>query len=164
MRYRMQSLIVSILFLSVSSICVAQEKAVDTEESRWGIAEILDEANYPLEDEGLDFKTRVAEHYHQLRMKQEDVELYECVLLSALALISLLIVLRYMKNETRFTASHVVNAAGLIFIIFGTILLVIMAATEQQLTAAMGILGGVAGYLFGTLRKDEGGERPADGV
>jgi hypothetical protein len=28
-----------------------------------------------------------------------------------------------------------------------------MAETEQQLTAAIGILGAVAGYLFGTMRR-----------
>jgi hypothetical protein len=41
-------------------------------------------------------------------------------------------------------------------VIFGTIILVIISTTESQLTASMGILGAVAGYLFGKNAKDSG--------
>ena len=60
------------------------------------------------------------------------------------------------------------NATGLVYIIFGTIILVLIATTEQQLTAAIGILGTVAGYLFGTLHRAAVGRdaepRPAKGA
>jgi len=40
----------------------------------------------------------------------------------------------------------------LIIIVYGTIILVLVAEAEQQLTAAIGILGAIAGYLFGTIQ------------
>ncbi|MEY5100201.1 MAG: hypothetical protein RJA36_2920 [Pseudomonadota bacterium] len=92
---------------------------------------------------------------HEFRMREEDNKLYEIAILSALALLSLFIVLRFItgKPGARYTATDIVNATGLIFIIFGTILLVIMADTGEQLTAAIGILGAVAGYIFGAIKQ-----------
>ncbi|MBK8890736.1 MAG: hypothetical protein IPN75_10250, partial [Dechloromonas sp.] len=49
---------------------------------------------------------------------------------------------------------HAVSATGLICIVFGTILLVLMAETETQLTASVGIIGAVAGYLFRSMHSD----------
>jgi hypothetical protein len=89
----------------------------------------------------------------EFKMRQENNKLYEIAILSALALIALFIVLRFITAKSVYSAAHIVNATGLIFIIFGTIMLVIMADTEQQLTAAMGILGAVAGYLFGAINR-----------
>ena len=56
------------------------------------------------------------------------------------------------------SATHVVSATGLIYIVFGTTILVVIANTEAQLTASMGILGAVAGYVFGRIRRDDGQE------
>lgn len=97
-------------------------------------------------------------YYHDLRLEQERNKLIEVVILCLLTLISLVIVLSFLAKSPGFSSSDMVNATGLIFIISGTIILVIMADTEQQLTAAMGILGAVAGYLFGTMRKGEAKE------
>jgi len=95
------------------------------------------------------------QYYHDLRLEQERNKLIEVVILCLLTLISLVIVLSFLAKSPGYSSSDMVNATGLIFIISGTIILVIMADTEQQLTAAMGILGAVAGYLFGTMRKGE---------
>lgn len=97
-------------------------------------------------------------YYHDLRLEQERNKLIEVAILCLLTLISLVIVLSFLAKSPSYSSSDMVNATGLIFIIFGTIILVIMADTEQQLTAAMGILGAVAGYLFGTMRKGEAKE------
>jgi len=91
--------------------------------------------------------------YHDLRLEQERNKLIEVMILCLLTLISLVIVLSFLSKSPSYSSSDMVNVTGLIFIISGTIILVIMADTEQQLTAAMGILGAVAGYLFGTMRK-----------
>jgi hypothetical protein len=85
---------------------------------------------------------------HQYRMQQETNKIYEIGILSLLALVSLFLVLRFLSAQSRNSGPQIVNATGLICIIFGTILLVIMAHSDQQLTASMGILGAVAGYLF----------------
>lgn len=46
------------------------------------------------------------------------------------------------------TPQDVLNVSGLSLIIFGTLLVVMVADAEAQLTAAVGILGALAGYLF----------------
>jgi hypothetical protein len=71
-------------------------------------------------------------------------------------MISLFCVL-YFVMKTHHCADDIVHASGLVLLIFGTIILVIMLEVDQQLTAAMGILGAIAGYLFGSLRR---GEKP----
>lgn len=102
-----------------------------------------------------DLYETIVQNYHEYRMKKAEVELYQTLGLGALGLVSLLISLSFMKDRPDFSSTSVVNLTGLVFIIVGTIMLVLMADTEAQLTAAMGILGAVAGYLFGTLRRRE---------
>jgi hypothetical protein len=108
---------------------------------------------------GLNSEFRLREksldQYHELRLKEEENELIEVGILCILALVSLAVVLWYLRKTRWFTADHIVNVTGLIFIIQGTIILVLMAKTDEQLTAAIGILGAVAGYLFGTMRRGE---------
>jgi len=53
---------------------------------------------------------------HEFRMRQENDKLYEIAILSALAQVSLFIVLRFITAKTVYSASHIVNATGLIFI------------------------------------------------
>ena len=95
---------------------------------------------------------------HEYRMTQQKHKLYECVILSAAVVICLLIVLKFL-TRTNYTATHLVNAAGLVFIIFGTIFVIILSDVDQQLTGAMGILGAVAGYLFGTMKRGGDNEK-----
>jgi hypothetical protein len=95
------------------------------------------------------------------KMLQERNKVYEIVILAALALVSLFVVLRFLTIKTAYSATHIVNASGLICIIWGTILLVLMAQSDQQMTAAVGILGAVAGYLFRSMHQgDEGSGQP----
>lgn len=93
------------------------------------------------------------------RRMQDRNKLYESILLTVALLVSLVIVLRYITSNPAYSPSHLVNAAGLIFIIFGTIFLVLLTDTESQLTASMGIMGAIAGYLFGTMRRHEEKEK-----
>jgi hypothetical protein len=95
-----------------------------------------------------------AERYHEFRMEQQRNKVIFAAILAALALSAHLLVLRCLPR-TEDSATHVVGATGLVYIVFGTIILVVIATTEAQLTAAMGILGAVAGYLFGRLRRDD---------
>ena len=75
-------------------------------------------------------------------------------LLCLLSISSLLIVLIFLR-KTNHSASDIVNAAGLNLIIFGTIILVLVVDTTEQLTSAIGVLGAIAGYLFGTIQRKE---------
>lgn len=81
-------------------------------------------------------------------------EFWYIVLLSALCVISLTIVLSFLKHKDH-SAKDIVNAAGLTLIIFGTIILVLVVSTSEQLTAAIGILGAIAGYLFRSVQGNE---------
>ena len=76
------------------------------------------------------------------------------IILSSLSILSLVIVLLFVYKTTH-TARYIVNASALIVIIFGTILLVILVDTDEQLTGGIGILGAIAGYLFGTMQRRE---------
>lgn len=98
-----------------------------------------------------------AKRYHEFRMQQQKDKVIFAGLLGVLALIAHVVVLRFLPR-TASGAMHIVGATGLVYIVFGTIILVVIANTEAQLTAAMGILGAFAGYLFGRFRRDEGPE------
>lgn len=95
---------------------------------------------------------------HELYLQQGKHRFWTIIALCVVLFISLIVVLMFMKS-TKCSAADIVNATGLIFIIFGTILLVMVADAEAQLTAAIGILGAIAGYLFGSMRNRERPER-----
>jgi hypothetical protein len=63
----------------------------------------------------------------------------------------------FLAKKPNSSAIHLVNASGLVFVIFGTLFLVLLADVDEQLNAGIGIMGAVAGYLFGTMRKSDGG-------
>jgi hypothetical protein len=92
------------------------------------------------------------------RRAQEKYRLYECLILSVVLVLSLAIILKFI-TKAHHTSDNIVTVSGLVLIVFGTIFIVIMAKAESQLTASMGILGAIAGYLFGTMKKGEGGEK-----
>jgi amino acid transporter len=146
-----------LLLLSASAVCRAADNNVRQLEAMGAYESALGTAVARPPAPVVDTQAQADKFAHEFRMRQEDDKLYEVVILSALALVSLFIVLRFITAKAAYSASHIVSATGLIFIIFGTILLVIMADTEQQLTAAIGILGAVAGYLFGSIHRGKSG-------
>jgi len=77
---------------------------------------------------------------------------YTIIALCIISITFLTLVLKYL-TKTDYLASDVVNASALILIVFGTIILVMVVDTEEQLMAATGILGAIAGYLFGSMRR-----------
>lgn len=87
-------------------------------------------------------------------------EFWYIVLLSGLCISSLTIILSFLKHKDH-SAKDIVNAAGLTLIIFGTIILVMVVSTSEQLTAAIGILGAIAGYLFRSVQ-DQDGQKKSD--
>lgn len=101
-----------------------------------------------------------AKRFHEYRMQQQKDKIWFAAILGLVALLANIIVLYFLKQH-RQSAAHVVSATGLVYIVFGTIILVVIANTEAQLTASMGVLGAIAGYLFGRLKKDDSEEEPA---
>ena len=68
---------------------------------------------------------------------------------------SLIVIILLMRMTPEHEARDLVTIIGLISVIFGTILLTLMVSTTEALTAPMGILGAIAGYLFGATHKRE---------
>jgi TRAP-type mannitol/chloroaromatic compound transport system permease large subunit len=85
-------------------------------------------------------------------IQQRNAPIYAGIL-ALTAIIAHLATLRFLARMNG-SASYVVSVTALIYVVFGTILLVVIASTEAQLTAAMGILGAVAGYVFGKTRRE----------
>lgn len=56
-----------------------------------------------------------------------------------------------------YTMSNLLKILGLILIIFSILLVLVIAQTDQQISAAIGVLGAIAGYLFGTLQANSTG-------
>jgi len=111
------------------------EKVTDTEKEK---------------EEGRSLEGGTHSLYVDYRIKHE---LYPIIILSVAQGLSLLIILFFLTRHNRYAASDIVTISGLAFIIFGTIFLVLVAREEAQLTAAIGILGTTAGYLFGVRQK-----------
>ncbi|MBI5330903.1 MAG: hypothetical protein HZB71_09850 [Betaproteobacteria bacterium] len=80
-------------------------------------------------------------------------EFWYVLMLGGLSLASLTVVLYFLRSRNT-AAREMVSAAGLILITFGTIILVLVVDTSEQLTAATGILGAIAGYLFRSAQEE----------
>jgi hypothetical protein len=89
-----------------------------------------------------------------MNFMRETHKFWAVIFLLVGTMFSLFCVLYFVK-KTSHNADDIVHASGLVLLIFGTIILVIMVEVDQQLTAAMGILGAIAGYLFGSIRRSK---------
>jgi hypothetical protein len=77
------------------------------------------------------------------------------VIIAVLYVVSLIIITILIINTPKHHARDIVTTIGLVTVIFGSILLAMVVDTDQALTAPMGILGAIAGYLFGSAQKKE---------
>jgi hypothetical protein len=97
----------------------------------------------------------------RFREHQEMIRLFEVLILAVMSILSLAVVLWYIKRSNSCNPRDMLNGAGLVLVIFSTVLVIIIADVEVQLTAAMGVLGGIGGYLFGTMRSSRStGQEP----
>ncbi len=72
---------------------------------------------------------------------------------------SLVIITVLMKITPDHQAKDIVTVIGLVSVIFASILLVLVVDTTDALTAPMGILGAIAGYLFGSAQRKESSKK-----
>lgn len=87
------------------------------------------------------------------RMLQERNRVILLVSIIVMTPVFMFLVLFYIKQSNHYTAEHIVNGSALVLVIQATTFIVIAAPTSEQLTAAIGVLGAIAGYLFGTSTK-----------
>jgi hypothetical protein len=86
----------------------------------------------------------------RFRWLQEENKRTELIGLVVAMILALLIVLFFIRTNVEHTAEQVMRACGLVLVIFSTLFIAVYASTSDQLTAPIGILGAIAGYLFGS--------------
>ncbi|MDQ6962158.1 MAG: hypothetical protein Q9M28_06455 [Mariprofundaceae bacterium] len=96
------------------------------------------------------------QQWTQVVRDQSDNNFKIIITLCVVLLLSLLFLLYFLRNRD---SRDIVSGVGLNLIIFGTVIMVMVAQTDQQLTAGAGILGAIAGYLFRSIQNDD--PRPA---
>jgi hypothetical protein len=101
--------------------------------------------------------------YGAFRIQQEITHRTLMLAVIVAAIVSLLIILWFLKLIGTRDPVTIVNASGLVLVVYATVLVVILARADQQLTAAMGILGAVAGYLFGATTRTRTGTAAESG-
>lgn len=72
-------------------------------------------------------------------------------ILAVILVIFQVLVFRVLSSHPDYTIRDMLNIMGLILIVFSIVLVVIIADTSEQITTAVGVLGTIAGYLFGSL-------------
>ena len=92
---------------------------------------------------------------NKLLQTQIDNNVKYVMITAGLYAFSLIIIIILMKMTPEHEARDLITIVGLLSVIFGAILLILMVGGTDQLTAPMGILGTIAGYLFGVTKKSE---------
>lgn len=90
--------------------------------------------------------------YSILRIAEEDNRRLLALCIMGTAIVALGFVLTVLLKRGA-PAEMVVAGSGLVLVIFATVLVAVLAKSDQQLTAPIGILGAIAGYLFGKTSK-----------
>ena len=103
-----------------------------------------------------------ATQYAAYRIEEEKSRRALILALIGAGIVSLAIVLGFLKLIGTKNAATMVTASGLVLVVYATVLVVMIAKAEQQLTAAIGILGAIAGYLFGTATKPSAEAQPSE--
>lgn len=94
--------------------------------------------------------------YTAFRMEEERSRRYSVAGLLLAMILSQILVLLFLVRSHQCTATAVVHGSGLVLVVYATVMIVILARADQQLTAAIGILGAIAGYLFGSATREAG--------
>ncbi|MDH5667248.1 MAG: hypothetical protein OEY86_04470, partial [Nitrospira sp.] len=99
--------------------------------------------------------------YSALKVAEEDNRRLLALYIMGTAILALIFLLAILYKQGA-SPENIVAGSGLVLVIFATILIATLAKTDQQLTAPIGILGAIAGYLFGkTTKGAEGEQKPA---
>ncbi len=148
----MKTILKKILLLI--AIMMLAGSTVHTEESSsTQVGEIVNDFNYGKVASQLKPAIQTNTNTDVIIMQIKAYETY--VLITAvLYAFSLIIIIIFMWDK-KHQSKDIVTMVGMVSVIFGTILLVLMVGDTGQLTAPMGILGAIAGYLFGASKRTE---------
>ncbi len=124
--------------------------------------------NQPKSSESVQLRPEAAmtaADYAAFRIEEEKSRRYFVLGLLVASVLSHLLVLRFLVSNHQCTASNIVHGSGLVLVVYATVMVVLIARADEQLTAAIGILGAITGYLFGSAgreRRQEPAPRPPD--
>lgn len=90
--------------------------------------------------------------YSALKAAEEDNRRLLALSIMGTAILALVFILGILHKRGA-SPDSIVSGSGLVLVIFATVLVATLAKTDQQLTAPIGILGAIAGYLFGKSAK-----------
>lgn len=138
------AILCNLLFVTGLSTSQAAATVSELEEKAASHAEKSGVTIQPVQDELKDFK--------EYRMEEESNRRLLAVSIMIAAITALTCVL-FVLHKHSATPDAIVGGSGLVLVIFATILVSILAKTDEQLTAPIGILGAIAGYLFGKTTK-----------
>lgn len=92
--------------------------------------------------------------YESLSYLIRTVLRYVLVIILALNIGKLVtIILNHLTKRTEPTARDITSITGLVLIIFGIVAVVLLVESVQIISTAVGVLGTIAGYIFGTIRE-----------
>ena len=74
------------------------------------------------------------------------------------------LILGSINREHAHTPRDVISVSGLVLIVFAIIAVVLLVETPQIISTAIGVLGTIAGYLFGTVQERLSATRPPNHV
>ena len=101
--------------------------------------------------------------YSSLKAAEEDNRRLLALSIMGTAILALAFVLAILHKRGA-SPESIVAGSGLVLVIFATVLVATLAKTDQQLTAPIGILGAIAGYLFGKATKGTEGQQQSGNV
>ena len=65
------------------------------------------------------------------------------------------VILWVIRKMSGYTVRDLLNVTGLVLIVFAISFAVVVTDTTEALSASIGVLGTIAGYLFGSLKKEQ---------
>lgn len=89
----------------------------------------------------------------EYRQMQEMHRFYLITAMIAVTPIFLLILLHFIRQSKDYNENAIIHSSGLVLVIQATIIVVLASPTTEQLTAAIGVLAAIAGYLFGSAKR-----------
>lgn len=152
MRNFMKNILLLIAFIIPGS-CIHAEENSDTRD-------IIEDFNYETVSQKEPVSQRQADTNTLQLVLINNNQNY--VLITASLFTFTLLVITFLMKITPHQPNDIITIIGLVSVIFGTILLVLVVDTTETLTAPMGILGAIAGYLFGSAQKNKVSESSSE--
>ncbi len=95
----------------------------------------------------------------EYRTLQERSKVILLMAIAVSAVFFMLLTLYFIYRVKNYTPSDIVHGTGLVLVIQAILFVVVYSPTSEQLTASIGALGAIAGYLFGKVASTTPGKR-----